>query len=684
MKKLLNLSALVLLGGATLQAADSVVIFEDDFAAMRSGAIGTEVGAHLEYHYLPKINVEGAWAITSFSSGAPSQRAWRVGRHNGEPVLLQLNENKLVHTHPTIVAGDVLWADYTLTARFTPETAKGRSGVSFRHRNDRCYYFLGVQDAKAVLKRVNHEKEFRVPDEKLLAEADFGWKPGEEVRVEVSVTGNRIEAAVNGKTRLVATDDMFKQGRISLTADYPTRFSQVRVTTSAAEQQRVAAENARIETESQKLQAANPKAKLWKKFRTDNFGVGRNFRFGDLNGDGQMDILICQQNHRGPKDANSEVGCLTAVTLDGEKLWQVGDPDAWADDLTNDVGVQIHDLDGDGQNEVIYCKDMELIVADGKTGKTKYKVPTPNTPANTPSPRNRYPKILGDCLFFADFRGRGRDTDIVLKDRYNSFWAFSDKLELLWQGQCNTGHYPFAYDVDGDGKDELFIGYSCYDHDGKQLWTLDKTLEDHADGVAMARLSADPKADPTLLIVGSDEGTLFIDPRGKILKHHRVGHVQNPTIADLRPDLPGLETVAINFWGNQGIIHFYDAQGNMYHDFEPCQHGSMMLPVNWSGRPPEYWILSPNVENGGMFDGWGRKVFEFPADGHPDQCVAVLDLTGDCRDEIVVWDPFEVWIYTQDDNPKSGRLYKPTRNSTYTESNYRANVSLPGWSDEKP
>ena len=683
-KILLGLALLSLWTAVDARAADSVVLFEDGFGSMRSGAIGSEVGAHLEYHYLPKINIEGAWAISSFSSGAPSQRAWRVARHNGEPVLLQVNENKLVHTRPTIVAGDVLWADYTLTARFTPETSKGRSGVSFRHHNDRCYYFLGVQDSKAVLKRVNHEKDFRVPDEKVLAEADFGWKPGDEVSVEVSVKGNRIEATVNGNAKLSATDDTFKQGRISCTADFPTRFSQVRVTASAAEQERVAAEHARIEAESRKLQAALPKAKLWKKFRTDNFGVGRNFRFGDLNGDGQKDILICQQQRHGPKDANSEVGCLTAVTVDGKQLWQIGEPDAWNDELTNDVGFQIHDLDGDGQNEVIYCKGMELIVADGKTGKTKYKAPTPATPANTPSPRNRFPRVFGDSLFFCDFRGQGRAGDIVLKDRYNSLWAFDEKLNVLWQAQCNTGHYPFAYDVDGDGKDELFIGYSCFDHNGKQLWSLDTTLNDHADGVAMAKFSADPKAEPMLMNVASDEGTLFIDPRGKILKHHRLGHVQNPSVADYRPDLPGLESVSINFWGNQGIIHFYDAQGNLYHDFEPCQHGSMMLPVNWTGAPPEYWILSPNVENGGMFDGWGRKVFEFPADGHPEQCVAVLDLTGDCRDEIVVWDPFEVWIYTQDDNPKSGRLYKPRRNSLSNYSNYQATVSLPGWSDDKP
>lgn len=684
MKRNLRLAILLLLATNAARAADDVVLFEDGFGTMRTGAIGTEVGAHLEYHYLPKINTEGAWSISTFVSGSPSQRAWRVARHNGQPVVLQTWENKMAHTHPTMVAGDDLWADYVLTARFTPETAKGRSGVSFRHHNDRCNYFFGVQDGKAVLKLVKNEKAFHVPDEKILAERALTWKPGEELNVEIALNGKRIAAKINGQSTLTAEDETFPHGRIALVADGPTRFSQVRVTASAAERDRVAAENARIKAETQKVQATLPKAKLWKKFRMDGFGVGRCLRFGDLNGDGQMDVLICQQQHHGPKDANSEVGCLTAMTLDGEKLWQVGDPDAWNDELTNDVGVQIHDLDGDGQNEVIYCKGMELIVADGKTGKTKFKVPTPKTPENTPAPRNRYPRILGDALFFCDLRGRGRDTDIVLKDRYNSFWVFNDKLEQQWQGQCVTGHYPFAYDVNGDGKDELFVGYSCYDHTGKQLWTLDKEIEDHADGVAMARFSADPNAEPMLMIVASDEGTLFVDPRGKILKHHFLGHVQNPTIADFRPDLPGLEAVSVNFWGNQGIIHFYDASGNIYHDFEPAQHGSMMLPVNWSGQPPEYWILSPNVENGGMFDGWGRKVFEFPADGHPDQCVAVLDLTGDCRDEIVVWDPFEVWIYTQEDNRKTGRLYKPKRNSTYTESNYRANVSLPGWSDDKP
>lgn len=53
--------------------------------------------------------------------------------------------------------------------------------------------------------------------------------------------------------------------------------------------------------------------------------------------------------------------------------------------------------------------------------------------------------------------GVGRDSDIVLKDRYQSFWALNDRLEVLWSAQCNTGRYPYAFDVDHDGNDEVVV-----------------------------------------------------------------------------------------------------------------------------------------------------------------------------------------------------------------------------------
>jgi hypothetical protein len=57
----------------------------------------------------------------------------------------------------------------------------------------------------------------------------------------------------------------------------------------------------------------------------------------------------------------------------------------------------------------------------------------------------------------------------------------------------------------------------------------------------------------------------------------------------------------------------------------------------------------------------------------------VLNVTGDERDEIIVWDQEAVWIYTQDRPFTGKRMYAPVRNPMYNDSNYRATVSLPNW-----
>jgi hypothetical protein len=262
---------------------------------------------------------------------------------------------------------------------------------------------------------------------------------------------------------------------------------------------------------------------------------------------------VAQQKRHGPADAYSECGCLTAITFDGEKLWQNGLADSWNYLLTNDVAVQIHDLDGDGKNEVIYCRDFEIVVADGATGETKYKAATPVARPEAITKR-RFPQILGDSMAFADLRGTGHKRDILLKDRYQNLWAFNDKLEQLWTLRLNTGHYPFPIDVDGDGREEILIGYSLLSPDGKILWTNQDKLEDHADGVAIVRFKDGRRAACSLC--RQRRGDFLYRSSWKIQQHYQLGHVQNPSVADYRPDLPGLETVTVNFWGNQGNRSF--------------------------------------------------------------------------------------------------------------------------------
>jgi hypothetical protein len=136
-----------------------------------------------------------------------------------------------------------------------------------------------------------------------------------------------------------------------------------------------------------------------------------------------------------------------------------------------------------------------------------------------------------------------------------------------------------------------------------------------------------------------------------------------------------------NFWRNTGIVTLLDPDGEVLLQKELVPGSSHLKPVNWRGDGTEFAMLHGNAEDGGLVDGQLRRVVMFPDDGHPDLAYAVMDLTGDARDEIILWDQEEVWIYTQDRPFEGEKIYAPKRNPTYNDSNYRSTVSLPGWQD---
>jgi hypothetical protein len=84
-----------------------------------------------------------------------------------------------------------------------------------------------------------------------------------------------------------------------------------------------------------------------------------------------------------------------------------------------------------------------------------------------------------------------------------------------------------------------------------------------------------------------------------------------------------------------------------------------MLPVKWRGDGQEFVLLSGNSKEGGMIDGHLRRVVMFPEDGHPDLAANVMNLTGDQRDENVLWDQKRIWIYTRRIGHSMARRFTP-------------------------
>ncbi len=669
-----------------VHAALAADLFKDDFSKLPAGLLSAPVGqlngAIQEYHYLPHRGVPTApWAnpIVHLDS-------WLVSDEDGIPYVEQ---HLMAHTDrpgwfmPMFVTGDPAWHSYTYEVELRPLSFADQAGVAFRYHTNRSFFLFALRGGKeAVLRlRLPFDDALRVGKWRDLGAVAFPYDTTRYYKLRVENDGPRIRAYIDGKLIIEASDNTNLSGKLGLAATSPARYRRVHVTASDATIRDIGATIAKREAELSALRESNPKPKLWKKIATPGFGAGRNLRFGDLDGDGKIDILIGQNIPRVRGDAFDHLSALTAINLEGRVLWRLGKADPRNGLLTNDTPFQVHDFDGDGAHEVVLVRDFKLQILDGRTGKVLKSTPTPVMDAALNE--RPYERNAVDSIAVLNLSGGKHPTELLLKDRYKHFWVFDKDLKQLWAGQGQTGHFPYAKDINGDGREEFAIGYTLWSPDGKALWSHDTEYKDHADGIFIGNLSADPKAEPRVFSCGSDEGFLLWDIRGKLLKHLHIGHAQSPSVAKYRDDVPGLQLMTINYWRNPGIISLFDADGNLIVQEEPIHSGSPVLPVNWRGDGVEFAMLSPHPTEGGLVDGKLRRVVMLPDDGHPNLAYAVLNLTGDERDELVVWDTEQIWIYTQDRPFTGKRIYAPIRNPEYNESNYRTTASFPAWKDRQ-
>ncbi len=673
-------------------AVPGVLLYHTDFSRLEPGNFGElAVRGFPEYHHIPRQFTDG-WEIVN--NRGPEE--WKVLAVEGKHTLNYLGYNREAWTrnfiYPILCSGDSRWKDYSLEAEITPlsrSDASDLQGILFRYQDGRHYYFFGwAAENQLVLRYRDGEKGFRQDGWHELGSASKGMSPGRKCRLRVDVTGDRIRCSVDGQSLISVSDRRYDRGKIGLLACSPIRFHEVRVETSPEQAGELASLHKKEESDLQALRLAQPEPLLWKKMRTAGFGVSRALRLGDLNGDRQKDFLFVQSIPFFGANYH-QISCLTAVDGEGRLLWQQGKPDPDHAYVSYDVAAQIHDWDGDGTAEVIYAEDRFLLVRNGRTGELKRRYELPESrilPEETSWKEYRHyyrrdhlPFLIVDSIGFADLRGTGRAADMILKDRHTRLWAFNDRFELLWTASANLGHFPGFADVDQDGRDEIFLGYTLFDHDGKGIWSLDGKLEEHADGICGGNFCGNGNPG-RVFIAGSDDGVVVAGMDGTVLRHHRVGHAQTPSIGQFRPDVPGLEFCTINYWGEPGRITLYSGcTGEEISHFEPIHAGSPVLPVNWRGDGQEFILLSTSVKEGGMLDGFGRRVVLFPQDGHPEMASMVEDLTGDRRDEIITWDPESLWIYTQS-SPFSGeKIYAPRRTPHWNESNYGPAVSWPNW-----
>jgi hypothetical protein len=219
----------------------------------------------------------------------------------------------------------------------------------------------------------------------------------------------------------------------------------------------------------------------------------------------------------------------------------------------------------------------------------------------------------------------------------------------------STGHYPLAYDWDGDGRDEVMGGYDYLDSDGNVLWSV-TTLELHADALASGDIDGNPDNGLEIVVCGDFAAAFHSDTGQLIWQDDHTTEVQQLGIGDYRTDMPGLEVVLLDRLREpeQGLTSnniLLDANDNvLWAEDRPYDSGWLSVTENlnnWDGNGGDF-IFSYRRGEGGAFlyDGNQNTVAEFPYPGPDDENFALhADLCGDAREEVIVYDSETAWIY---------------------------------------
>jgi hypothetical protein len=389
----------------------------------------------------------------------------------------------------------------------------------------------------------------------------------------------------------------------------------------------------------------------------------------DVNNDKKPDYLVTVRGH------------LAVYDNGGEKLW-LKKTDIVVGGQSESEGLPGHhgpgtaaaDVDNDGKIEVIYLtKDSVLHIVDGATGRqeSSAKPPVPDGAAGW------------EVAMIADFRGTGKDNDILLQATNKSGYRMGKYLaayeidtllkggEPLWTTDqfvsCAHNGARLA-DLDGDGKDEV-LGVTIFSPDGK---LITRAIEDryHADSVFVADVRPElPGLEMVMLEEGADQ-VQVIALTGPVWRNHfKKQEPQNAAIGKFKENSDEVFIWCRSRYSEHQKPFVFDSKGNKIFDYEmdniapegwTASGVEVIHTIDWTGRKQQLACAKERHTSGDvcLFEPLTGK-FVLRLKEKADR-LYVADTRGDWREEIIVLNSPELHIYTNkapNPHPNQKRLW---------------------------
>lgn len=402
----------------------------------------------------------------------------------------------------------------------------------------------------------------------------------------------------------------------------------------------------------------------------DNHDTAGGIVVADANNDGLLDYLVTARGH------------LACYAHDGSRLW-VHRKDIVVGGSSEREGLPGHhgpgvtagDINGNGRTEVLYLtRDGVLHADDGATGETRWTA-RPGAPAGA----ERW-----EHLVLANFRGRG-DRDLLLQatnadgyrtGRYLAAYALESlaagKDTPLW---TRDDFLPCAHngarvaDLDGDRRDEV-LGGTVLGPNGQTRCAI--PLQGHIDSIFVADVRPDVAG---LEVVALEEGggnRVFLYGPGGVLweTHHNHTEPQNAGLGEFDPGRPGLEIWCRSRYNTHQQPFVFDAQGALaaayaLDDAAPPDWTDagveVIWRIDWTGGDKQLAAAKERHTSGDVcvFDPM-TGAFQARFDDTADR-LFVADVSGDWREELVVLSGNELRVYhngAPNPRPDQPRLWR--------------------------
>ncbi|MBN1599289.1 MAG: hypothetical protein JW894_13425 [Bacteroidales bacterium] len=408
--------------------------------------------------------------------------------------------------------------------------------------------------------------------------------------------------------------------------------------------------------------------------------------FGDLDNDGKMDILLHRVGSRG------EAKYLIAIDYDGEVLWKLGDSALsehkyWKHEPPNRALAIIYDIDHDGHSEVVAETSRDstyrIEIVNGKTGEIQKSIESPFNELSKKIITRAHP-----MAFIAYMDGYDSLPTIVVKYEASNqikgiAIGYDKDLNAKWVFQNNehsVGHIPDIADIDYDSKEEVCIGYAVIDDNGSALWEADlpQLMDAHADFVTTADILPNPGKE-ILIAECKPKGKAYCFSSGGelIWKNDRnCNHTECIWAGNFINDLPGVELIIQNR-AHRAVFMSANAQTGK-------KIKNIRFSKNYTDWPTKISWVDKEIQSMWMplerklYDGYGeiiqdlgkydKTVQEHLGAGVTKEQLGVqaigLDIYGDSREEIVIYQPFQgkkIYIFTQHDSNGKLKEYIPQK-----------------------